>query len=93
MTQLKFCRECGQKHNCQDIYRQMGKSEAPSVAFKAITAFLLPILIFIASLVIFENFLVKITDSKQMRTALDFMFAISVTLAFILVRKQVVKHK
>ena len=93
MTEPKFCQECNQKHHCQDVYQQIGEAKGPSVAFKAITAFLLPILIFIVGLVLFEKILVKITDSKQLRTALDFLLAMSVTFAFIFVRKQVLKHK
>ncbi len=93
MTQSKFCRECDQKHHCQETYQQMGKAKGPSVTFKAIIAFLLPILTFIASLIIFEKILAKIVDIKQLRTALDFLFALAVTLAIILINKGLSKNK
>jgi hypothetical protein len=93
MTQSRFCRECSQKHHCQEIYQQMGKAKGPSVTLKAIIAFLLPILIFIISLIIFEKILAKIVDTKQLRTALDFLFALSVTLAIILINKGLSKNK
>jgi hypothetical protein len=93
MTQSKLCRECGKKHHCQEIYQQMGKAKGPSVTLKAIIAFLLPILIFIISLIIFEKILAKIVDTKQLRTALDFLFALSVTLAIILINKGLSKNK
>lgn len=93
MTQPKFCQECNQRHHCQDIYRQMGKAKGPSVAFKAIAAFLLPILAFIVTLAVSEKFLVKIIDTKQLRTALNFLLALSVTLAIILISKQLNKKK
>ena len=93
MTHLKLCQECNQKHKCQDIYQQMGKAKGPSVALKAIVAFLLPILVFIAGLVIFEKILVKIVDIKQLRIALDFLLALLVTLAVILINKLFGKGK
>ena len=93
MTQIKFCQECNQKHNCQDIYQQMGKAKGPSVAFKAAIAFLLPILVFIVNLAIFEKFLIKIIKTEPLRIALDFLLALLVTLGFILTNKQFGKNK
>lgn len=89
----KFCRECSQKHHCQDIYQQIGKTEGPSVAFKAIIAFLLPIMVFIVSLVISERILIKVIDIKRLRIALDFLLALSVTLAIVLINKRFSKNK
>lgn len=93
MAQQKSCQECDQKHHCQEIYQQMGKAQGPSVAFKAIVAFLLPILAFIVTLAVSEKFLVKIIDTKQLRTVLDFLLALLVTLAIILISKQLNKNK
>lgn len=93
MTKSEFCRECGQKHHCQEIYQQMGKAKGPSVTLKAIIAFLLPILTFIVGLIIFEKILAKIVDTKQLRTAFDFLLALSVTLAIILINKGLSKNK
>ena len=87
MAQLKSCQECDQRHECQEIYRQLGKAKGPSVAFKAIVAFLLPILVFIASLAAFEGILAGTTDIKELRIALAFLLALSVTLAMILIIK------
>lgn len=87
MDELKPCQECDQKHKCQEIYQQLGKSQGPPVAFKAVIAFLLPLLIFIASLAAFEGILARITDIKELRIALDFLLALSVTFAAILIIK------
>jgi len=92
MAELKSCQECDQKHKCQEIYQQLGKAQGPSVVFKAVVAFLLPILIFIASLAAFEGILVRITDIKELRIALDFLLALSVTLAMVLIIKVINKH-
>ncbi len=65
----------------------MGKAQGPSVVLKAVVAFLLPILIFIASLAAFEGILARTIDIKELRIALDFLSALSVTLAVILIIK------
>jgi len=70
----------------------LGKAQGPSVAFKAVVAFLLPILIFIASLAAFEGILARVTDIKGLRIALDFLLALSVTLATMLIIKAINKR-
>jgi uncharacterized membrane protein YbhN (UPF0104 family) len=92
MAELKPCQECDQKHKCQDIYQQLSKAQGPSVAFKAVVAFLLPLLIFIVSLAVFERILAGITDIKSLRIALDFLLALSVTLATMLIIKVISKR-
>lgn len=87
MAQLKSCQQCDQKHQCQEIYKQLGKAKGPSVTFKAIVAFLLPILVFIVTLAIFEKILARTIDIKDLRIALAFLLALSVTLAMILIIK------
>src|SRR4030042_5975496 len=85
MDELKPCQECDQKHKCQEIYQQCGKTKGPSVVLKVAAAFLLPLLIFIASLAAFEGILARITDTKGLRIILGFLLALSVTFAAILV--------
>jgi hypothetical protein len=87
MAELKPCQECNQKRQCQKIYKQLGKAQGPSVAFKAVVAFLLPLLIFIASLAAFEGILARITDIKGLRIVLDFLLALAVTFVCILIIK------
>jgi uncharacterized membrane protein len=92
MDELKSCQKCNQKHKCQDIYQKLGNTRGPSVAFKAVVAFLLPLLIFIASLAAFEEILARITNIKELRIALDFLLALSVTLAAILIIKVISQY-
>jgi uncharacterized membrane protein len=92
MDKLKPCQECDQKHKCQEIYQQLGNAQDPSVAFKFVVAFLLPLLIFILSLAALEGILAKITNIKELRIALDFLLALLVTLATILIIKVVSKY-
>jgi hypothetical protein len=91
MDELKSCQECSQKHKCQEVYPQLGKSQGPPVAFKAVIAFLLPLLIFVFSLAVFEVILTGVTDRKALRITLDFLLALLVTLAAILIIKVISK--
>ena len=55
MTEDKFCSNCAQRQNCSAIYEHLGKSSGPSVVYKALAAFLLPIGVFIVALAVFER--------------------------------------
>jgi hypothetical protein len=56
MNKQKPCKDCYEKHNCQEIYQHLGNAKGPSVAAKAVIAFLLPLTVFIIMLVAFERF-------------------------------------
>lgn len=85
MAQQKFCQECSQKHDCQKIYQQLGNIEVPSLAVKVIFAFLLPLVVFIASLAVFEIILAGAISSERIQTAISFLLALLATLVCILV--------
>ena len=92
MAELKPCQECDQKHKCRDIYQQLGKAQGPSVAFNVVVAFLLPLLIFVVSLAAFERILAGTTDIKGLHIALDFVLALLVTFAAMLIIKAISKR-
>lgn len=79
MDKQDFCRSCDQKNHCQDVYRQLGHAEGPSVVSKVVAAFLLPIVVFVASLAVFEVILARAVDTKGLQTALSLLLALSVT--------------
>jgi len=81
MAQEKFCQSCNQKHDCREVYQELSDTKGPSVALKAVVAFLLPILVFIACLAAFEAILAK--------TGLSFLLALSVSFALILIIKAI----
>ena len=94
MAQEKFCQECTQRHapletpkksltghDCREVYQQLGKAEGPSVVFKVVAAFLLPLMVFIAALAASEKILAKVISSKEAQTALSFLLALAVTLS------------
>lgn len=84
MDEQKFCKQCSQNSDCQKIYQQLGHNQSPSVVLKVIAAFLLPLLVFIGCLAIFE----QIFDN----TPLSFLSAISVTFGLILIIKAINKQ-
>jgi hypothetical protein len=81
MTQEKFCQDCSQKHDCEEIYRKLGNIRGPSVVFNVVVAFLVPILVFILSLAAFEAILSK--------GALSFLPALAVTFVMMLIIKAI----
>ncbi|MHC4594798.1 MAG: hypothetical protein ACYS19_07610 [Planctomycetota bacterium] len=85
MAQEKFCQDCDQKHDCQKVYEQLGNVKGPSVVFKVIVAFLLPIVVFIVSLAVFEKVLVKAVNTEELQTLLSFLISLLITFVCILV--------
>jgi hypothetical protein len=83
MFQQKFCQECDQKHDCKEVYRQLGKSGGPSVVVKVVVAFLVPLVVFIAALAASEKILAGAISGKELRTALSFLLALAVTLSVV----------
>ena len=87
MVEQKLCQECNQSHDCQRIYQKLGNIKSPSVTFKVLVAFLLPIAVFIISLTVFSRILDELIKAKELQTALSFLLALPVTLALILAIK------
>jgi hypothetical protein len=89
MHKQDFCEICNHKDHCQDVFRQIGKAQGPSVVFKVVLAFLLPIVVFIASLAASERVLAGVTNEKELRTALGFLLALLVTFGLILLTRAI----
>jgi hypothetical protein len=87
MVQEKSCEGCEQSNKCQEIYRKLGNVKGPSVALKVIVAFLLPLVVFIVSLAVFERVFARRIDTEGLRTAVSLLAAFAVTFIFILVIK------
>jgi len=82
-----ICQGCDKKHNCREIYQKLANFKGSSIVLKVIVAFLLPIMVFIASLAAFEQILAEAIDIKELRTALSFLLALSVTFVVMLIIK------
>ncbi len=91
MASQRFCQDCIQKHDCRSVYEQLGGASGPSVALKAVLAFLLPLMVFIVSLAVFEKVLVSAINTEQMQTALSFLLALLATFICILITRVINK--
>ena len=63
MTEADWCEGCSQAHNCRKVYQDIGKTEGPSVALKAVIAFVLPVVLFVAALGAFGRLLQHVVAS------------------------------
>ena len=79
MDRQDFCQSCEQKHDCQDVYRQLGEAESPSVALKVVVAFLVPIVVFVASLAAFQQILASVINTEELQTVVSFLLALLLT--------------
>ena len=93
MSEQESCRYCRQKHDCREVYRQLGKAEGPSVVSKVVAAFLVPLVVFIVSLAVFEQILAEVVHPGALQTGISFLLALSVTFVCILVIKVVCGHR
>jgi uncharacterized membrane protein len=92
MVQEKFCEGCDQSNKCQEIFRKSGSIKGPSVAIKVIVAFLLPLIVFIVSLAVFERVFARSIGTEGLRTAISLLTAFVVTFVFILIIKVIGKQ-
>ena len=92
MAEKEFCDNCNQKNNCSSIYQQLGNTQSPSVVSKVFIAFVLPLLVFIISLGIFEDIFGKKISSQNLQTILSLLSALSVTFLCILITRVINKR-
>ena len=94
MKQENFCHDCHLKHECQEVYRRLGCSECPPVFYKTVVAFLIPMVVFIVSLAVFEKIFSGgnyLHFSHKLQTAVGFFIALLVTVVFMTIYKLVSK--
>jgi hypothetical protein len=92
MTELNSCPGCNQKNKCQETYQRLGKAHGQSIALGSAFAFLLPLLIFIISLGVFDRILAGTTELNNLRTAFNFLLALFVTFVVMLTIKLISKQ-
>jgi len=97
MADEKFCQGCNQSHRCQEVYEHLSRMGGPSVVSKVILAFLLPIVVFIGSLAVFEEILAGVIQSKELQTVTGLVLALVISSGFVfitrLINKGLVKNK
>jgi hypothetical protein len=87
MIKQELCQQCNQRQDCGQVYEQLGKIEGPSIVKKVVLALLLPLVVFVASLAIFERIFSSVLGAGQARSALSFASALSLTFVCILLTK------
>ena len=87
MTEDKFCQSCKQSKNCRSIYQQLGNLKGSSVLLRVIFAFLVPLLVFIAALAVFQEILPAVIENKATQTAVSYIAAVIIALAAALIAK------
>jgi hypothetical protein len=87
MDEQQFCQGCDQEHNCQQVYKRLGDMEAPCIASGALVAFVLPIVVFAASLAVLDKVLAKVISTTELQIALGCLLALLVTSGLMLAIK------
>ena len=87
MMGMKVCENCGYRHShkncCMDIYQRLGQTKGPSVISRVLLAFVLPLLVFIASLVLAGYILTIFLNESRMSALYAFLIAIALTVIFV----------
>ncbi len=103
MVQQEFCHNCRQKHDCREVYRRLDNSTCPSVVTKTIVAFLLPLVVFIVSLFVFDKIFSAAggnllfsqngdpVNAQKLQTAVGFLVALLVTSVCVFVTRAINK--
>ena len=91
MASQRFCQNCFQKHDCKRVYEQLGSTSGPSVVIKVILAFLLPLIVFIVSLAVFERVFAEAIKNGRTLIAVNLMLALLVTFVCILITRVINK--
>lgn len=83
MTEDKNCDGCANTDRCSAVYEKIGHTKGPPVVYKVILAFLLPIIIFIVSLALCEQWLKGVFENKNFPTAIAAIVAFITVLIYI----------
>ena len=81
MTRDDNCQGCAQQHDCKSIYRTLGRAGGPSVVWKVVFVFLVPIAVFVVSIAGLGAVLKERITSETARMAVVFVLALLASLA------------
>ena len=90
MNKENFCTDCQLKHDCGNVCQRLDDSQCPHFILKIIAAFMLPMVIFIVSLAVFEKILsggAFLHISQKMLTLIGFLLALLTTVVCMLIVK------
>ena len=92
MTERDFCSNCPQSHNCQTVYERLSNMTGPSVALRAVSAFLLPLIVFIIALAVSKSIFAGIIKNQGLRTLLSLVSAGGAGFIGILLAKSIMRR-
>jgi hypothetical protein len=81
------CKNCGQKESCREAFEKLGSSKTSLVLLKAVQAFLLPLVFFIAALAAAEKLLGERPASQFGRNVISLAAATVVVCLYLAVLK------
>jgi hypothetical protein len=87
MNEQGLCQGCNQEHNCQKVYERLRDVEGPCFVLEALVAFVLPVLVFTASLALLDGVLAKVISTTELQIALGCLLALLVTSGLMLAIK------
>jgi len=87
MEPQESCKDCIEKYDCKRIYEQLGDSTGESVTLKVILAFLLPLIVFIASLSVSVRVFSGAIKAEGLQMALSLLLALMVTFVCVLITR------
>ena len=88
----KKCSDCVQANGCKSTYEQLGRQGGPSVVWRVIVAFMLPIAVFIASLALFGKIFEGTIVSEKQRIGLSFLSSVAVTFISVIITRAINLH-
>jgi len=92
MAEQKSCQDCQQKHDCMEAYKKLGDFKGPSVLPKIIVAFLLPIVVFLVSLAVFDGFIAQAITLRSVSIVSGLLFSSACSFVFVLAARFIVKY-
>ena len=92
MIQQNSCEKCDHTDQCRQVYQRLGKAQGASIASRVVVAFLVPMVVFIAALAVFERIFAGIIETKQLQTIVSLLLALPVTAAVVLLVKLMEKR-
>jgi hypothetical protein len=87
------CEGCQSRDSCKEIYKLIGSGKGPSVTVRVLIAFVMPLAVFIAALIISENILASKLDSEAAITALSLIIAVITSALAVLIVRALLKKR
>ncbi len=90
MKEQKECEKCSFKDSCKDVYNKLGSYKGESVFLKVLEAFLIPMIVFAASLTAFDKIFSEIIESDELKIILSLLSALIITFLAIFILKIII---